>query len=224
MTPGTVVSMFTHASRLDARTRTIRAFAAAGCPVAHVQMQYETPKQARNRMNARAALARAVALAREVNAVGVLLIEDDVTPTSTLADWLAHLEARESRAVTLYCPHFITTRTHPPGLRRWAVGNGRPPESRVVTVQNLPQWWGSQALWFPLAVADRVLTDPRFQAHERGDGPWDVALRKHLVAHGDTLGMTVPNIIQHQHVRNLIAPRKPVHRSLAFLENAPAPT
>ena len=223
MTPGTVVSLYSHASRLDARTRTIRAFAAVGCPVAHVQMQYEPPKQVRNRLNARAGLAAGVRIARDINATGVLLIEDDVLPASTLAGWLAHLEAHEDRVVTLYCPDLISVRTHPAGLRRWAVGNGRPPTSRVVTARDLPVWWGAQALWFPLAIADGVLADERFKLFERADGPWDIALRHHMVALGMTLGMTVPNVVQHQPVRNLITPRKALHRSVAFLATAPPP-
>jgi len=224
VTPGTVVVMFTHASRLDARTRTIRAFASVGCPVAHVQMQYESPKQARNRLNALAAVRAGARIARDIEASAILVIEDDVMPASTLADWLAFLEATEDRVVTLYCPNFISARTHPPGLRRWAIGNGRAPASRVVTAQALPQWWGSQALWVPLRVADGIIADPAFAVHERGHGPWDITLRHHLLARGESLGMTVPNIVQHQHVRNLIAPRKPVHKSLAYHPTAPAPT
>jgi len=216
--------MFTHASRLNERTRTIRSFAAVGCPVAHVQMQYEAPKQSRNRRNALASLSAAVRIARDVNARAVLLIEDDVEPAVTLPEWLAFLEATESRAVTLYCPNFISARTHPAGLRRWAIGNGRAPASRVVTARGLPQWWGSQALWFPLEVADRVIADPRFERSDRSVGPWDIALRAHWLARGDSLGMTVPNIVQHQPARNLITPQKQVHRSLAFLATAPAPT
>jgi len=186
-------------------------------------MQYEAPKQARNRMNARAGLAAGVRIARDINAVAVLLIEDDVLPASTLAGWLAHLEAHEDRVVTLYCPDVISVRTHPAGLRRWAAGNGRAPASRVVTARDLPVWWGAQALWFPLWAADGVLADDRFTREERGDGPWDVALRHHMVARGMTLGMAVPNVVQHQPVRNLITPRKAMHRSVAFLASAPPP-
>jgi len=223
MIPSAVVSMYTHASRLDPRTRTIRAFARVGCPVAHVQMQYEAPRQARNRLNARAALAAGVSIAREVGVNSVLLIEDDVLPASSLAGWLAHLAAREDRVVTLYCANRITVRTHPRDLRRWAIGNGRPPTSRVVTARALDTWWGAQALWIPLRIADGVLADERFLVRERGDGPWDVALRRHLLARGESLGMTVPNIVQHQPERNLIVPRKPRHHSLAFHECAPPP-
>lgn len=223
MTPGTVVSLYSHVNRLEPRTRTIRAFAAVGCPVAHVQMQYEPPRQARNRLNARAGLAAGVRIAREVNATGVLLIEDDVLPASTLAGWLAHLEAHEDRVVTLYCPNYITVRTHPAGLRRWAVGNGRAPDSQVVTVREQPTWWGAQALWFPLWAADGVLANDRFLREELADGPWDIALRKHMIARDMTLGMTVPNVVQHQPVRNLITPRKAMHRSVAYHASAPPP-
>jgi len=215
--------MFTHASRLEPRTRTIRAFAAVGCPVAHVQMQYEAPKQARNRLNALAATKAAVGIARDVGATAILVIEDDIEPASTLAAWLAFLERTEDRVVTLYCPHQISVRTHPAGLRRWAVGNGRAPESRVVTARDLSTWWGSQALWIPLRVADGIIADPLFARQERAHGPWDITLRHHLLARHEMLGMTVPNIVQHQHVRNLIVPRKQAHRSVAFLADAPAP-
>jgi len=222
--PGTVVTMFTHASRLSERTRTIRAFAAVGCPVAHVQMQFETPRTARNRRNALAAVTNGARIALEVGATGVLVIEDDILPARTLRDWLAYLEATQDRAVTLYVPNHISVRTHPRDVRRWAMGNGRPPESRVATARNLPQWWGSQAIWLPLRIADRIIGDATFAAHEMGVGPWDIALRKHLERHGETLGLAIPNIVQHTGARNLRIPRKPVHRSIAFSEGAPAPT
>ena len=223
--PGTVVVMFSHVSRESVREVTIREFARVGCPVAHVELQVKPPRQARNRRNAWCALRHAAReVAPFVGARGVLVIEDDVTPAETLPEWLAYLEAHEERPVSLYCPSIVAVERHPPGLRRWAKGHGAPPTSRVVDMQNQRVWWGSQAVWFPLEWARIISDDWRFGIHERGLGPWDYAIRAVFTERGATLGLAVPNVVQHRGERNVINPRKQTHKSASFLSAAPAPT
>lgn len=218
----TVVAMFSHASRATVRERTIEAFHAAGVPVHHVQVQTEAPKQAMNRRNAWTALKHAVEhLAGKMDAKAILLIEDDILPSSTLASWLEYLEQHETRITTLYSP---VERFFPERYQPLARGTSRKdPESTIVTVQDLRGWWGSQAVWIPIDWAIRLKNDARLQVWERGLGPWDHALRAILQEHGATMGMCVPLPIQHVGEPNLITPTKRPHSSRAFRQDAPAP-
>jgi hypothetical protein len=219
---GTVVVMFSHESRALARVETIEAFARVGAPVAHVHVQHERPKQAHNRRSAWQALKAGVELiAPRVDAAGVLVIEDDVDPASTLVDWLRYLEAHEERPVTLYLAN-ACRRCAPVAYER--VAAGREVEPHVASLVQPHLWWGSQAVWFPYHVARAVVADQRLQAFEHGLGPWDHALRVIFQEQGATLGVAVPNVVQHRGLRNVILPRKGVHRSEAFDGAAPAPT
>jgi hypothetical protein len=222
MNTNTVVAMFTHASRETVRNRTIEAFHAAGVPIHHVQVQTERPKQAMNRRNAWTALKYAAErIAPKSNATGILLIEDDILPAGTLADWLRHLERTETRIVTLYVPteKFLPDRYHP--LVRGT--SRREPDSVIATIQHLHGWWGSQALWIPMAWANILKNDPRMQPFEHGVGPFDHAVRAILQERGATMGVCVPLPIQHVGEPNLITPSKRPHSSRAFRSGAPAP-
>lgn len=214
--------MFTHASRETVRDRTIAAFERVGVPVHHVQVQTERPKQAMNRRNAWMALKYAVEkLAAGMNAKGILLIEDDITPSEHLASWLAYIETHEHRVVTLYSP---VEKFFPERYQPLARGTSRKdPDSAIVTLQNLRAWWGSQAVWIPLPLATIIKNDPRMQHFEHGLGPWDHALRVILQERSATMGLCVPLPIQHDGERNLITPQKRPHSSRAFRPSALPP-
>jgi hypothetical protein len=222
MSSSTVVAMFTHSSRETVRNRTITAFQSADVPVHHVQVQTERPKAALNRRNAWQALKYAMEhVAPKRNATAILLIEDDITPASTLSSWLSYLEQNETRITTLYSPveRFFPERYQP--LARGT--NRRDPASAIVTVQDLRGWWGSQALWIPLPWAKILKDDSRMQIWEHGLGPWDHAVRKILLERDATMGLCVPLPIQHDGVPNLITPTKRPHSSRAFRPDALAP-
>lgn len=224
MTVGTVVVMFSHERREDARAATIRDFAEVGCPVAHVRVQEEPIGQARGRRNAWLALREAaLVIAPEVSARGVLVIEDDVIPAGTLPEWLAYLEGTQDRPVSLYLPTDLQARMLTARLGRWEAERHKPVESRVVSMREPKFWWGSQAVWLPVALAERVALDARFGLRERGLGPWDYALRVAFVEAGATLGVAVPNVVQHRDERNLVVPGRRLHRSVMFDPTAAAP-
>ena len=218
----TVVAMFSHTSRATVRDRTIAAFEAAGVPVDHVQIQTERAKQAMNRRNAWAALKYAVEhLAAKKDAVGILVIEDDITPASTLSSWLRYLEEHETRVTTLYSP---VERFFPERYQPLARGTSRKdPDSVIVQLQDLRGWWGSQAVWIPLPWARVLKNDQRMQVWEHGLGPWDHAIRTILLEHGASMSLCVPLPIQHDGEPNLITPTKRPHSSRAFRPSAPAP-
>ena len=222
MSSSTVVAMFSHSSRETVRNRTIAAFSAAGVPIHHVQVQTERAKQANNRRNAWMALKYATEhLAAPANATGILIIEDDITPASTLPEWLAYIEQNETRPTTLYSP---VERFFPERYQPLARGTSRKdPASAIVTVQDLRGWWGSQAVWFPIEWARILKNDQRMQVWEHGLGPWDHAIRTILLERGATMGLCVPLPIQHDGERNVITPTKRPHSSRAYRPAAPAP-
>jgi len=220
---GTVVTMFSHVSRETERAQTIKDFARVGCPVAHVQLQETAPRMRENRRNAAAALRAGVRTAVEADAVGVLLVEDDVDPADSLAEWLTHLEAHSDHITTLYVPDQAAATTYPQRLARVARGERKPRKSELVPVVRLKEWWGSQALWFPLDLAYEVASDARMQMHEHGLGPFDITLRAILAEWGATLQVAVPNVVQHRAPPNLVTPSRPPNTSAAFSRGAPAP-
>lgn len=218
---GTVVAMYSRDRRAEVRERTIEAFARVGCPVAHVEVQSTPPRARENRRTARAALLRAAqGIAPAVGASGVLLIEDDVVPADTLREWLEHLEATEARAVTLYAHE---PAIYPKRLARVARGERDATASEVATVANLSAWWGSQAIWFPVGLALDLVRDVRMEMWEHGLGPFDITLRVLLAERGATLGVAVPNVVQHLGLPNLVSPNRKPHTSAAFRQDASAP-
>jgi len=224
---GTIVVMFSHESRAEARVQTIEDFARVGAPVAHAQVQHERPSQSGNRRTAQAALKVATQLIapKVPEARGVLLIEDDVEPADTLVEWLEFLEHRHPHVTALYAPKVINQRELPERLQSFANGKSKKaPASVVRRIENVARWWGSQAVWFPLEFARALAIEPRLQHHERGMGPFDHALRTLLIERGATLWMAVPNVVQHRGYRNVVNPVKLPHSSASFVSAAPAPT
>lgn len=219
------VAIYSHALRAEVLAGTIAAFEAVGVPPDVVQVQTAAPRQVLNRLNAREAIKRALEEhVRPRDLPGILLLEDDVRPASTLAAWLGAIEATQDRPVTLYAgldrfyPHRIA--------RAVAIGDRPAKRSEIVTIdaENRRRWWGSQAVWIPTELAEIIVRDARIAAHERTLGPFDHALRALLAERGATLGLAVPNVVQHLEERNLVAPTKRPTRSATFQQDAPAPT
>lgn len=220
--PRSIVVAYTHARRAETLAATLADFDAVGLPVAHVEIQTRPPKQAHNRLNAYQALK--TALERHVSprdAPGVLLIEDDVIPSSTLPAWLEHVERTQERPVAFYTP--TSDRWYPMRLWRVARGERRASRSEICTAENLARWWGAQAVWLPTEWVRSIVLDERMQIHEHGLGPWDHALRRLILERGATLGIAVPNQVQHRQERNLVTPAKRPSRSATFENGAPPP-
>lgn len=199
----TRVAMYSHASRKEIREQSIRDFANVGLEPTTVRVQTEPPKQLRNRQNAWTTLKEAY------GGNPVLLLEDDTYPAYSLPDWVRYLEATEDRVVTLYASarHF-----YPPDL----LPTKKRLTPRIETIPRLRVWYGSQALWIPPNEAERILADAYFidptlatweVALGREGGPWDRALREHLTHNNRTMGLAVPNVVQHR------APPSVVHRT-----------
>lgn len=218
------VAAYSHARRAATLDLTRAAFADAGVPIDVEQVQTEAPTQARNRRNARAALKRSLEEhVRPRDLPGVLLIEDDVIPATTLSAWLAYLERTQERPVALYAP--TIDRFYPLRLNRVARGERPAARSEVATIEpaTLRGWWGAQAIWLPAVWAEIVVRDVRMDAHESSLGPWDHALRRLIAERGATLGVAVPNVIQHRTERNLVTPAKRPSASASFTPDAAAP-
>lgn len=218
------IAVYSHALRAATLDLTRAAFAEVGCPIDVEQVQTDRPRQRANRRNAYQALKTTLeTIVRKEERPGILLIEDDVIPATTLSAWLAHLEATQERPVTLYTPAF--DKWYPIRLARVARGERPATKSEVATVEpaTLRGWWGSQAVWLPAAWAEIVVRDARVAAFEQTTGPWDHTLRLLIAEHGASLGVAVPNVIQHREERNLVTPAKRPSRSASFTPSAPAP-
>jgi len=219
-----VVSVFSHSSRSAILSRTLQSFADVGVPVDHVEVQIDRPKAAHNRRNAWMALKRSVeVVGRKLpNMSGVLLIEDDVTPSPHLLEWMKYLDLYEERVTTLYCP---IERVYPHRYKSFIKGTSRKdPVPAVVAVSDIRAWWGSQALWIPLPWARVFKNDQRMQVFEHGLGPWDHAVRTIMIEHNATMGLVVPNVIQHNGEPNVVNPTKRTHRSQAYRPDAMPPS
>jgi len=224
--PGTIIVAYSHAARAEVMAETRAAFEAVGLSIEHVQVQTAEPRPANNRRNAWEALKHATQMVipkRGAETTGILLIEDDITPASTLPAWLPHLEAGNV-VTTLYLPNGVTRFT-PPRLEAVAAGRRKAKRSEIVPIapDALRGWWGAQAVWLPLPFAQTIVRDLRMQAFEHGIGPWDHALRLHLQEATASLHVTIPNVVQHRALANLVVPSKRRHASLLYDESAPAP-
>lgn len=203
----TNIAIFSHYTRKTELEKTIAELATVGLKPDVVQVQEEAPAQYRNRRNAFAALKAAF--------VGnpVLVLEDDVTPAETLPAWLDYLERTEDHVVTLYgcVGKFYAGKT-----REMVENHGTPRTSRVEWVPATRTFYGSQALWIPASEAEAILADKLFTLHEHEPyGPWDHAIRTHLVARGRRLRITIPNVIQHRAPPSVIN-RPGSHKSPIF--------
>lgn len=219
----TVVAIYSHESRKAIREQTIADFAEVGLTPSVVKVQTDPPSQLANRLNAYFTLRMATNMHP---GKPVLLLEDDVIPARTLPAWLAYLEAHEERVVTLYtqAQHFLPAGTLP------TKGH---PRSQVGTLEALHAFHGSQALWIPpkrgaAILADGRFTNPKHEAWERAlrrspGGPWDRTLREHLIDHDETMGVAIPNVVEHRAPPSVVNRPHKRPTSVCFSPEAPPP-
>lgn len=214
--------IYTHERRRSLLRETVTAWTAAGIPITHVEEQSAPPATHANRRNAHAALCHA--LERHRRGAGVLMLEDDTIPTRHARAWLEHIEARAYPGpVTLYTPG-ARPRGAPPHLAPVMRGEARLTRGEIYRAPTPRGWWGAQAVWIPWATAKRLAADPRMTEASHGIGPWDLALRAHLIESGTPLFITAPSIVQHAAPPNLVASSRTRHAAASYDENVAAPT
>lgn len=174
----TRVAIYTHHTRNAALHKTLWSLHEARVPVHHIETQTSSPTQVRNRRNAHAAL----------NAIAgneaALILEDDIVPNAHLLAWLGWLETHSRHVTTLYAPNRKFYSTTTPGLQ---------------TLQTLRGWYGAQAVWIPPHKVHDIVTDPLFTINEwHPYGPWDHAIRRHLLNRSERMNVVMPNLVQHQ--------------------------
>jgi hypothetical protein len=213
----TTITMQTVTSRHKAAAETIDAFALIGAPVHHVTTQTEPPSNRMNGINAHRALRLAVASKRQA----VLLIEDDLIPSTTLPAWLNYLERTQDAVVALYLAseHFF-----PEALLPQARGASVPdPRPRVWPTRKLHMFWGSQAIWIPQAIAEEYLSTPRIRNDADDIRTFDSELRVFLQHAGVPLLVTFPNLVQHRQYRNVINSARQIHSSRCYRDHVRPP-
>lgn len=218
MTP-TIVT-YSHANRAEELNGTRAAFEAAGLPITHEQIQTDPPSQIGNRLNAHAALKRAID--RHRKGAGLLMIEDDIRPSPHLPAWLEYL-AGQGQPTTLYTPNQIT-RQAPEHLAAVMRGERRLTTGETYPIRALHAWWGAQAVWLPWPTAELLAVHPLADTTQRGPGPWDTFVRTALLEHGLQLWATAPSLVQHTGARNLQAPSRTPHRSASYDDRVKPPT
>jgi len=147
-----------------------------------------------------------LALAEGAERAGaVLFCEDDVDLAPDLARHLPTLLSA-GRVITLYLPG---SRFYPTRLRQ-----GPWPELRLTYVVGLRQWFGSQCLLLPRAVAAALAREP--EPEKDLDAGLDMVVRRWLLREGQTLWATVPNLAQHRSPPSVTSPRYKAHHSISF--------
>jgi hypothetical protein len=81
---------------------------------------------------------------------------------------------------------------------------------RIVRLRELRNWWGSQAILLPRAIAEAV---SRWESSYHG---WDVHLKYFLLTEGVPLYVPVPNPVQHRHGPSVHKPGGPFPYSATF--------
>lgn len=213
----TAITMQTVTSRARAAQETTDAFAAIGAPVNFTSVQTEPPSNRMNGVNAHRALRLAVAAKKQA----VLLIEDDLIPSSTLPEWLDYLERTQDTVVALYLAseHFF-----PEELLPQARGATTPdPRPNLWPTRKLHMFWGSQAIWMPQAIAEEYLSSPRIRNDADNITTFDGELRVFLQHAGLPLLVTFPNLVQHRAYRNVINSSRQIHSSRCYRDGVRPP-
>jgi hypothetical protein len=147
------------------------------------------------------------ALDERPDASHLLFCEDDIDLAPELPSWLPAI-VWSGAPVTLFLP---LLRHYPADIRK-QVQRGQLLTEGLAPVQNLQDWWGTQAVVLPRALVEAVL------CWESGRVGWDAQLQDYLVAHGVTLYVTVPNLVQQRGVPPIVAESTAdgAHRSQTF--------
>lgn len=216
---------YTHAARAAEYAITQQAFANLGLEIAYTAYQTKAPSGMHNRQNALTALLGARRYHRHAGSAGVLMIEDDITPSPHLPAWLEWIEARHPFAiVTLYTPNDVV-RWIPERHHDIMRGRAKATQGALVKSPNPRGYWGAQALWLPWELTDVLAADPRITANEQpGIGPWDTAIRQTLLMErGVPLLVTIPAIVQHRAPRNLVSAHRNPHAAASYDAEVPPP-
>ncbi|MDR9391961.1 MAG: hypothetical protein RI554_08020 [Trueperaceae bacterium] len=206
----TSVAIYTHATRTASLERTLQSVRDANLRVDVVTTQARGASNALNRTNAVAALSQAF------NGNAVLMLEDDVLLSPYARAWIEHLETHVRDVTTLYAP---VGKFYPTTVREFV--DFRKPVPRhlhgVHPLERLRGWYGAQAVWIPAPWVESILATPDFRREERDPlGPWDHALRKHLLQHDAGMRVVVPNVVQHQAPPSVVNRSGPRHTTPIF--------
>jgi hypothetical protein len=213
----TTITMQTVTRRERIASETRAAFGRVAAPVHCVSVQTEPPSNRMNGVNAHRALRQAVQQKRQA----VLLIEDDLIPSSTLPDWLDYLEHTTDHPVALYLAseHFF-----PATMLDVARGAYKSdPKPHLGPVNRVHMWWGSQAVWIPQAIAEEYLAHPRIAGDVDNIRTFDVEFRVFLQRDGLPFSVTFPNLVQHANERNVISPQRPIHKTRCYRDDVRPP-
>lgn len=212
------VVMITTPDRVEQRALTLASLEAGGVSNVHIQEQQGELGQAAQRRNVHAALLWA--LQNHGEAPGVLLVEDDIEVAETLGEWVEFVE-RQEHPVTFYA--IQAERLWPERLQRVATGQATPDEGELVKLRNVGIWWGSQCLWLPMPLVERLARHEVMPIHERGYGPFDTTLATLLREWGACMLGAAPGLVQHTALPNLNQPSKPRHAAASFSRTAKVP-
>lgn len=213
----TTITMQTVTRRERIASETRANFARIGAPIHCVSVQTEPPSNRMNGVNAHRALRDAVRQKRQA----VLIIEDDLIPSSALPHWLEYLERTQDAPVALYLTseHFFPDTM----IHKARGGSGPDPRPHVGVTKRLHMWWGSQAVWIPQAIAVDYLDSDRIRNDADNIRTFDVEFRNYLARAGFPLLVTFPNLVQHANERNVISPQRPIHKSRCYRDGVLPP-
>lgn len=197
----TTIAIYSHHTRSAILDKTVTDLRDVGIEPSVINVQQGNPSQIANRRNAHSALVKAF------NGNPVLVLEDDVLPNVNLVQWIEWLERYVDSVTTLYGP---VGKFYTPEVRRFVEAGVTVPRHLhgVHTLQGLRGWYGAQGVWIPTSIAEDMIADRLFAIHEHAPyGPWDHAIRRHLIERYGRMLVTVPNVLQHR------APPSVVNRS-----------
>jgi len=206
----TTIAIYSHKSRAKVLDKTVAYLRDVGLEPDVINIQTAEPNQVQNRLNAFGALAKAF------NGNPVLVLEDDIIPSPYLRDWIEWLEATSLHVTSLYAcvGKFYNSEVRP------FVEAQQPVPAHLhglYELQGLRGWYGAQAVWIPEDAAEDILADKDFRIHEwHPYGPWDHALRRHLIEAHKPMMLTVPNIVQHQAPSSVVNRTGPRHTTPIF--------
>lgn len=175
--------MFSCRQRRDERARSLASLAAVGVYPIVVESACEPASRRENRRVGLEAIRHAAGGA-------ALVFEDDVRANEHFPRFLAL--ARDRDAPVTFC--LLRDRCLDLTVRRKLRKRGK--VRAGLAPVDLKRWYGTQSVFLPARVVDRVLSEPVEQANGRMDG-FDFLVKDVLLAMGETLFVALPNPVQH---------------------------
>jgi len=177
-----------------------------------VSIQDSPPDPARNRLNARDALA----MARPWPAGGVLMLEDDVRLDPDIGNWIA-LAIGSERPTFLYSAY---SRNHPDWF---SAAHNRNPQNMphfargLYRLERAPEVWGAQAVYLPKMILSMMWNDPRLHSTEMDGSPIDGFFRRFFVSIPKRYLplLALPNPVEHLSPPAVLNKRRAAHTSLS---------